>query len=308
MEKRYNAFTGYFKKKYGCRLQKIVIDAGFTCPNRDGRVGVGGCTYCNNAAFHPNYSTPDKSIFQQIEEGIEFHKGRYRNTHDYLAYFQSFSNTYAPLEDLKKMYSQALEHPEVRGIVVGTRPDCIDEYKLDYFQKLSENKVVVIEYGIESCYDKTLKRINRGHDFATAVKAVEATAQRGIFQGAHFIMGLPGETRDDLMGMAPIINSLPLNTLKFHQLQIIKGTAMEKEYERVPEDFITFSLDGYVDFFVDFLECLRPDLYIERFAGEVPPRFVNHTPWGLIRNTELLRLLDQRLCERDTFQGKLYKK
>lgn len=308
MEKRYNAFTGYFKKKYGCRLQKIVIDAGFTCPNRDGRVGTGGCTYCNNAAFHPNYSTPDKSVLQQIEEGMEFHKGRYRNTNNYLAYFQSFSNTYAPLDTLKKLYEEALSHPSVRGIVVGTRPDCIDEEKLDYFQKLSEHKVVVIEYGIESCYDRTLKRINRGHDFETAAKTVEATAKRGIFQGAHFIMGLPGETREDLMGMAPIINGLPLNTLKFHQLQIIKGTAMEREYEQKPEDFITFSLDGYVDFFVDFLEHLRPDLYIERFAGEVPPRFVNHTPWGLIRNTELLRLLEQRLQERDTFQGKLYKK
>ena len=308
MEKRYNSFTGYFREKYGCRLQKIVIDAGFTCPNRDGKVGTGGCTYCNNAAFHPNYSTPDKPVLQQIEEGIEFHKGRYRNTHDYLAYFQSFSNTYAPLEVLREFYGQALEHPSVRGIVVGTRPDCIDDEKLDYFQALSKDKVVIIEYGIESCYDKTLRRINRGHDFAAAVRAVEATAARGIFQGAHFIMGLPGESREELIGMAPIINELPLNTLKFHQLQIIKGTAMEREYERVPEDFISFTLDGYVDFFVDFLEYLRPDLYIERFAGEVPPRFVNHTPWGLIRNTELLRLLDKRLQERDTYQGSLYKK
>ena len=308
MEKRYNSFTGYFREKYGCRLQKIVIDAGFTCPNRDGRVGTGGCTYCNNAAFHPNYSTPDKPVLQQIEEGIEFHKGRYRNTHDYLAYFQSFSNTYAPLEVLREFYGQALEHPSVMGIVVGTRRDCIDDEKLDYFQALSKDKVVIIEYGIESCYDKTLQRINRGHDFAAAVKAVEATAARGIFQGAHFIMGLPGESREELIGMAPIINKLPLNTLKFHQLQIIKGTAMEREYERVPEDFISFTLDGYVDFFVDFLEYLRPDLYIERFAGEVPPRFVNHTPWGLIRNTELLRLLDKRLQERDTYQGRLYKK
>ena len=308
MEKRYNSFTGYFREKYGCRLQKIVIDAGFTCPNRDGRVGTGGCTYCNNAAFHPNYSTPDKPVLQQIEEGIEFHKGRYRNTHDYLAYFQSFSNTYAPLEVLREFYGQALEHPSVRGIVVGTRPDCIDDEKLDYFQALSKDKVVIIEYGIESCYDKTLRRINRGHDFAAAVRAVEATAARGIFQGAHFIMGLPGESREELIGMAPIINELPLNTLKFHQLQIIKGTAMEREYERVPEDFISFTLDGYVDFCVDFLEYLRPDLYIERFAGEVPPRFVNHTPWGLIRNTELLRLLDKRLQERDTYQGRLYKK
>lgn len=305
MEKRYNSFTGYFREKYGCRLQKIVIDAGFTCPNRDGRVGRGGCTYCNNAAFHPNYSTPDKSILTQLNEGIEFHKGRYRNTENYLAYFQSYSNTYAPLDDLKKLYDQALSHPQVRGIVVGTRPDCVDEEKLDYFQKLSEEKIVIIEYGIESCYDKTLERINRGHNYEAAVKAVEATARRGIFQGAHFIFGLPGETMEDLMGMASMINELPLNTAKFHQLQIIKGTAMEREYIARPQDFINFTLPGYIDFFVDFLERLRPSLYIERFAGEVPPRFVNSTPWGLIRNTELLRLLEQRLEERGTWQGRL---
>ena len=308
MEKRYNSFTGYFREKYGCRLQKIVIDAGFTCPNRDGKVGREGCTYCNNVAFHPNYSTPDKSILTQLNEGIEFHKGRYRNTENYLAYFQSYSNTYAPLDDLKKLYTRALEHPQVKGIVVGTRPDCVDEQKLDYFAELSKEKIVIIEYGIESCYNKTLQRINRGHDFETAVKAVKATAERGIFQGAHFIFGLPGETKEELMGMAPLINELPLNTVKFHQLQIIKGTAMEKEYEAYPQDFVIFTLSEYIDFFVDFLELLRPSLYIERFAGEVPPRFVNHTPWGLIRNTELLRLLEQRLEQRNTFQGRLYNK
>ncbi|MEG2849305.1 MAG: TIGR01212 family radical SAM protein [Bacteroidales bacterium] len=228
MEKRYNSFVGYFKQKYGCRLQKIVIDAGFTCPNRDGSVSVGGCTYCNNDAFHPNYSTPNKSILSQIEEGIEFHKNRYRTTQNYLAYFQPYSNTYAPLKDLKKLYTQAFEHPAVKGIVIGTRPDCIDNYKLDYLQELSQEKIVIIEYGIESCYDKTLKRINRGHNFATAVKAVEATAARGIHQGAHFIFGLPGESIEQMLCMAPIINELPLNSVKFHQLQIIKGTAMNK--------------------------------------------------------------------------------
>lgn len=303
MEKRYNSFVGYFKQKYGCRLQKIVIDAGFTCPNRDGSVSVGGCTYCNNDAFHPNYSTPDKSILQQIEEGVEFHKNRYRTTEDYLAYFQPYSNTYAPLEDLKKLYAQAFEHPAVKGIVIGTRPDCIDDYKLDYLQELSREKIVIIEYGIESCYDKTLKRINRGHNFATAVKAVEATAARGIHQGAHFIFGLPGESMEDMLGTASMINKLPLNSVKFHQLQIIKGTAMEQEFALHPADFVNFTLEGYLDFFIDFLELLRPDIYIERFAGEVPPRFVNSTPWGKVRNVELLRMLDVRLQERQTRQG-----
>ena len=304
--KRYNSFVGYFKEKYGCRLQKIVVDAGFTCPNRDGRVGFGGCTFCNDDAFHPNYSTPDKSIFQQLEEGIEFHLNRYRKSEEYLSYFQSYSNTYAPLEHLKELYAQALAHPKVRGIAIGTRPDCIDEEKLDWLQELAREKIVIVEYGIESCYDKTLKRINRGHDFATAVKAVEATAARGLHQGAHFIFGLPGESREELMGMAQTINSLPLNSVKFHQLQIIKGTPMEAEFASRPEDFVQFSLEEYIDFFIDFLELLRPDLYIERFAGEVPPRFVNSSPWGKIRNVQLLQMLEKRLEERNTYQGARY--
>lgn len=306
MEKRYNSFVGYFREKYGRRLQKIVVDAGFTCPNRDGSVGLGGCTYCNNDAFHPNYSTPDKPIMQQLEEGIQFHLNRYRTTEDYLAYFQSYSNTYAPLEELKKLYAQALAHPKVKGIVIGTRPDCVDEEKLDYLAELSRETIVIVEYGIESCYDKTLRRINRGHDYATAIRAVEATAARGIHQGAHFIFGLPGESREELMGMAGMINRLPINSVKFHQLQIIKGTAMEAEFARCPEDFVQFSLEEYLDFFVDFLELLRPDLYIERFAGEVPPRFVNSTPWGKVRNVELLRMLEKRLQERNTYQGAKY--
>ncbi len=306
MERRYNSFVGYFKQKYGCRLQKIVVDAGFTCPNRDGRVGFGGCTYCNNDAFHPNYSTPDKPILQQLEEGIEFHQNRYRKAEEYIAYFQSYSNTYAPLEHLKDLYSQALAHPKVRGIAIGTRPDCIDEEKLDWLQEVAKEKIVIVEYGIESCYDKTLQRINRGHDFATAVRAVEATAARGLHQGAHFIFGLPGESREELMGMAPIINSLPLNSVKFHQLQIIKRTPMEAEFASRPEDFVQFGLEEYIDFFIDFLELLRPDIYIERFAGEVPPRFVNSTPWGKVRNVELLQMLERRLQERNTCQGAKY--
>ena len=321
--KRYNSFVGYFKRKYGERLQKIVLDAGFTCPNRDGKAGRGGCTYCDNAAFHPSYSTAGKSLHQQLDEGIEFHKVRYRTTEHYLAYFQSFSNTYAPLEKLRMLYEEALSHPQVVGIVIGTRPDCVDEEKLDYLAALAEGEIlegwsrslsdgsertapiVIIEYGIESCNDATLQRINRGHDFATARKAVEMTAGRGLDVGAHFILGLPGETRQMMQDSCALINSLPLRSVKFHQLQIVKGTKMEHEYADRPEDFERFGLDEYLDFFVDMLERLRPDLFIERFVGEVPPRFVNETPWGLIRNAELLRMLEKRLEERDTWQGRL---
>ena len=322
--KRYNSFVGYFKRKYGERLQKIVLDAGFTCPNRDGKVGRGGCTYCDNAAFHPAYSTAGKSLHQQMDEGIEFHKVRYRTTEHYLAYFQSFSNTYAPLARLKQLYEEALAHPQVVGIVIGTRPDCVDEEKLDYLAELSQGKVmkdwsrsidgeersapiVIVEYGIESCHDSTLLRINRGHDFETARRAVEMTASRGLDVGAHFILGLPGETRQMMLDSCALINALPLRSVKFHQLQIVKGTKMEQEYALVPEDFVKFSLEDYLDFFTDMLERLRPDLYIERIAGEVPPRFVNETPWGLIRNVELLRLLDAHLEQRGTWQGRLFR-
>ena len=320
--KRYNSFVGYFKRRYGERLQKIVLDAGFTCPNRDGKVGRGGCTYCDNAAFHPAYSTAGKSLHQQMDEGIEFHKVRYRTTEHYLAYFQSFSNTYAPLSRLRELYEEALGHPDVVGIVIGTRPDCVDEEKLDYLADLSQGKVltgwsrsiasqvriapiVIVEYGVESCYDRTLLRINRGHDFETARRAITMTAERGLDVGAHFILGLPGETVQMMLDSCEQINSLPLRSVKFHQLQIVRGTRMEKEYAECPEDFVRFSLEEYLDFFVDMLERLRPDLFIERFVGEVPPRFVNETPWGLIRNVELLRLLEQRLATRATWQGRL---
>ena len=236
--KRYNSFVGYFKRRYGERLQKIVLDAGFTCPNRDGKVGRGGCTYCDNAAFHPAYSTAGKSLHQQMDEGIEFHKVRYRTTEHYLAYFQSFSNTYAPLSRLRELYEEALGHPDVVGIVIGTRPDCVDEEKLDYLADLSQGKVlagwsrtvasqvrtapiVIVEYGVESCYDRTLLRINRGHDFETARRAITMTAEHGLDVGAHFILGLPGESVQMMLDSCEQINSLPLRSVKFHQLQIV---------------------------------------------------------------------------------------
>lgn len=317
--KRYNTFVGYYRRQYGERLQKLVIDAGFTCPNRDGTVGRGGCSFCDNAAFHPSYSTSGKSIAEQIDEGIEFHQVRYRNTKHYLAYFQSYSNTYAPIPRLRELYLAALTHPKIVGIVIGTRPDCVDEEKLDFLAGLKageglgdwhrdgfEHPVVKVEYGIESCYDETLLRVGRGHDVAVAEKAVRMSAERELEPGAHFILGLPGETREMLLGQCRFISSLPLHSVKFHQLQIVKGTRMEKEFAAVPQDFLRLSLPDYLDMVIDILERLRPDLYIERVAGEVPPRFVNETQWGLIRNFQILHLLDERLSERNTWQGRLY--
>ncbi len=301
--KRYNSYVDRLRSLYGCRLQKIVVDAGFTCPNRDGSISRGGCTFCDNRAFHPGYSTPDKSILRQIDEGIEFHRGRYRGVSKYLAYFQPYSNTYAPLERLREVYEEALSHPAVAGLVIGTRPDCVDGPKLDYIASLSRRSIVSLEFGIESCYDATLRRINRGHTWARAESAVREAASRGISVGAHFIIGLPGEGRQDILDGVEKINSLPLASIKFHQLQIIRGTAMEREAETNPEEFLSFTLPEYIDFFIDILERLRPGISIERFAGEVPPRFVNSTPWGLVRNAELLRMLDARLEQRNTRQG-----
>lgn len=304
--RRFNSYVGYFRNKYGSRLQKIVVDAGFSCPNRDGSIATGGCTYCNNDAFHPSYSSPDKSIIQQLEEGIEFHKKRYRKAERYLAYFQPYSNTYSEVEHLQTLYREALSHPLVAGIVIGTRPDCIDQQKLELLANLSKEHVVIVEYGVESIYDTTLERINRGHNFAAAKESIKKTAEAGIDQGAHFIFGLPGESKQQMLEYATEINKLPLNSVKFHQLQIVIGTQMEREFEKNPKDFAKWTIGEYIDFFIDFLELLKPNIFIERFAGEVPPRFIKSNPWGLVRNVELINMLEKRLEERDTYQSRLF--
>ncbi|MCL2131155.1 MAG: TIGR01212 family radical SAM protein [Lentimicrobiaceae bacterium] len=307
-DRRFNAYAEYFKKEFGQRVQKLTINAGFSCPNRDGTLAVGGCSYCDNEAFNPSYCNPQKPIQQQIAEGIAFHKSRYRRAERYLAYFQAFSNTHAPLDKLKNIYNQALMHEDIAGLVIGTRPDCIDGEKLNYFAQLSKNQYIIIEYGIESCNNRTLQQINRGHTFEQAVKALEMTAQAGIKTGAHFIFGLPDETPADWIQWADIISNLPLNNVKFHQLQLIKGTPMAELYRQKPERFHRFSLEKYIDFIVDFVERLNPNIVIERFAGEVPPHFLAQSAWGLIRNDQILQAVEKKLEENDTYQGKKYQK
>ena len=323
--RRFNSYSNYFTKQFGGRVQKISIDAGFSCPNRDGKISTGGCTFCSNEAFNPSYCRPEKSIKQQIEEGIEFHQRRYRRANKYLAYFQPFSNTYKPLEELKRIYakafeaivsrqhtiqrrndmtSKALEAPEIVGIVIGTRPDLVDEALLQYINEIQQAHYVMLEYGVESVYDETLKRVNRGHDFATAEKAIRMTANYGIPCGAHFIFGLPGESKKMMLDAADIISQLPLTTVKFHQLQIFKGTKMAEEYLEHPEHFHLFDLEEYIDFVIDFAERLNPNIVIERFAGEVPPRFLVSEPWMKLRYDEVLAKIEKRMEERDTWQGK----
>lgn len=305
--RRFNSYSGYFREVFGGRVQKVTIDAGFTCPNRDGSLSSGGCTFCLNDAFSPSYCQPSKSVTQQIDEGIAFHSHRYDKARQYLAYFQSFSNTYRPLEELRTIYSEALSHPLVVGLVIGTRPDCVDGEKLDFFAELSRDRYVIIEYGVESVYDQTLLAVNRGHDFEAAHRAIQMTADRGIHCGAHFIIGFPGESRTMIMESADKINSLPINTAKFHQLQLFKGTAMAADFERNPDRYSFFEPDQYIDLFIDLLERLRPDIVIERFAGEAPPRYHAGPSWGSIRNEQLMQMFERRLAERDTYQGRLYK-
>jgi len=302
--RRFNVYAAYMKKHFGERVQKVTVDAGFTCPNRDGTLGYGGCDYCNNEAFNPSYCNPSKPVEQQISEGMAFHKNRYRRASHYLAYFQAYSNTYMPLEKLKDIYSRALKISGVMGLVIGTRPDCIDDEKLDYLSNLAQDHYIIIEYGIESCYNETLERINRRHTFEQAREAICKTAAKGIRTGAHLIFGLPGECKKMMLDEAGIISELPLNNVKFHQLQIIKNTKMEQQYYENPGLFTFFTLEEYLDFFVDFAEQLNPAFIIERFAGEVPPRFLVNQGFGLVRNDQLVRKFEKRLEERDTWQGK----
>ncbi len=315
-DRRFNSYNSYFKREFGGRLQKISIDAGFSCPNRDGKISHGGCTFCRNDAFNPSYCRPEKSVKEQITEGIAFHRIRYRRAKSFLAYFQPYSNTYKPTEELYDIYSQAINIEGVAGIVIGTRPDCINEETLCMLETLKEEytdkdtgikPIIIIELGIESVYDETLRRINRGHDFATAADAVNMVHQHGFPCGGHYIFGLPGETREMMINSADIISELPLTTIKFHQLQIFKDTKMADEYLANSNNFKLFTLEEYIDFIIDYVERLNPNIVIERFAGEVPPRFLVSKPWLNLRYDQVLNMIENRLEQRDTYQGKLFR-
>jgi hypothetical protein len=304
--RRFNAYSDYLKQQFGSRVQKVTINAGFTCPNRDGTKSTGGCTFCNNEAFNPSYCVDEKPVENQITEGIEFHRKRYKKAHRFLAYFQAYSNTYASLKSLKQVYEPALNHPDVVGLVIGTRPDCINHEKLKYFSEIAQHKYVIIEYGIESCFDSTLQRINRGHSFEDTREALERTKEMGIRTGGHMIFGLPGESKHQMLEGADIISRLPLDNVKFHQLQIFKGTKMETTYASNPEEFNLFGFEEYIEFSIDYVERLNPDIVIERIAGESPPRFIVTNIWNK-RYDLILQHFENRLEHRDTWQGKIFK-
>ena len=292
------------RRNFDFKVQKISIDGGFTCPNRDGTKGTGGCTYCNNRTFNPAYCHRNRSVTEQMNEGIAFFAHKYPKMR-YLAYFQAYTNTYDSLEVLRTRYEEALKVDGCVGLVIGTRPDCMPEELLDYLQELARRVYVMVEYGVESTDDATLLRINRGHDYATAVDTIRRTAARGLPVGVHIILGLPGEERVSLIRQARQLSELPITTLKLHQLQLIRGTRMADEFDESPEDFHLFELDEYIEVVVDYLENLRPDIVVERFASQSPKELLIAPDWGL-KNYELVEKIKRRMRERDTWQGKNY--
>ena len=299
---RYLNYNTILKSEFSERIQKISINAGFTCPNRDGSKGTGGCTYCNNQSFSPGYAKPIKSVTEQIEEGIAFFHHKYE-AQKYLAYFQSYTNTYDKLENLTRIYEEALKNPKIAGIVVGTRPDCVSDELLDYFTELSKRYYVMIEYGIESTCDNTLQLINRGHDYANAEVAIRKTAGKGLRTAAHLILGLPGENREMILSHADNVSELPLTAIKLHQLQLMKGTVMARQYAENPEMFNMMTAAEYIELVIDFLERLNPEIAVERFVSQSPEQLLIAPHWGL-KNFEFVHKIEKRLEERDTWQGK----
>ena len=303
--KRYYEFGDFLRDLFKFKVQKISINAGFTCPNRDGSKGWGGCTYCNNQTFSPEYCHTEKSVTEQLEEGVRFFSRKYPDMR-YLAYFQAYTNTYDRLDSLIRKYEEALAYPGVEGLIVGTRPDCMPISLLDYLEDLGKRTFVLVEYGIESTDDETLRRINRGHTFAVSAEAVRKTAERGILVGGHIILGLPGEEREMLIRQAGVLSQLPLTTLKLHQLQLIKGTRMASEYVKEPEAFHLYTADEYVDLVIDYIEHLRPDIVLERFVSQSPKELLIAPDWGL-KNYEFTDKVKKRMREKDAWQGKYYK-
>lgn len=302
LQPHYNDFSSWIRTKFPFRIQKISIDAGFTCPNRDGKIGIGGCIYCDNHTFNPSYCDSRKSIEQQLNDGKSFFARKYPDM-KYLAYFQAFTNTYSTLKKLKEMYEEALSASDVVGIVIGTRPDCINEPLLDYLSDLNQRTFLMVEYGIETTNDKTLSLINRGHDFACTKRAITQTKQRGILTGGHIILGLPGEDANESINQASIISDLPLDVLKIHQLQIIRNTKLAKLYNTKP--FHLYSVDEYIVLIAQYIQRLRPDLVIERFVSQSPAKLLIAPKWGL-KNYEFTDKLKKYLVQNNIFQGDLF--
>jgi radical SAM protein (TIGR01212 family) len=304
--RRYNAYNDWVKRVHGGRLQKVSVDAGFTCPNRDGALGVGGCSFCNNDGFTPAYLREQRDISRQIDTGVAFMRRRYPDAKAFLAYFQSYSNTYGDIERLRKCYETALAHPDIAGLAIGTRPDCLPGDVLDYLAGLARRVPLELEIGIESCNDAVLRECLRGHDFACAQNAVRQAAARGLSVTGHLLLGLPLETRESRIEGARALAALPLAALKFHQLQIVRGTRLAKRYRADPASVPLMNPETYLDAVIDMLEYLPGRIRIQRLGSEVPPRQRVSPDWG-IRLSRFPAMFDARLSERQTWQGRLFR-
>ncbi|KJR42360.1 radical SAM protein, family [Candidatus Magnetoovum chiemensis] len=304
MEGYYNAFGPYVRKVMGFTTYKVNVDAGFTCPNRDGTVALGGCIYCNNDSFRPSSCKPSLSVSSQVENGIAYLTKRYK-AKKFIAYFQPYTNTYAPVEELERLYLEALSsHQDVIGIAVGTRPDAVDDDKINMLSRLAKRYFVLIEYGLQSIYDKSLEFINRGHDYACFLNALDMTVNKGIFVGAHLIMGFPTETKTEMLAMADEVSTLPLDFLKIHQLQIISGTVLADIYDR--ERFYVFGYDEYLDFLVEFIEKLNPNIALQRLFATAPDDILIAPIWNKSRQM-ITRDIEKRFKDRNTHQGRKYR-
>jgi len=296
----YYPFSAYLRARYGCKVHKVSIHAGFTCPNRDGRVGVGGCTYCINESFSPQAGKPPRSVREQMADGIDYMRRRY-HARKFFAYFQAFSNTYADVKTLRALYDEALEFPDVVGISIGTRPDCVPDEVLDLVQEYTARAEVWLEYGIQSAHDKTLRLINRGHDFATFKDAVARTLPRGIRVCAHVILGLPGESHADIMATAEAIQPLGIHGIKLHHLYIARNTAMEKDY--LAGQIKLFTAEEYVPVACDFLERIPADVAVQRLVGDTTSAGVLLAPSWPQTKTEVFRMISEEFRRRGASQG-----
>ena len=299
---RYRSFGSFMRTTYGFTVYKVNVDAGFTCPNRDGTLGLSGCIYCNNDSFRPNSCKPSLALSEQIENGIGHIRKRYK-ANKFIVYFQPYTNTYAPIETLRELYTEALKQPDIIGLAIGTRPDAVDEEKIRMLEELAAKHFILIEYGLQSIYDKSLSFINRGHDYATFLKAVHMTKDRGIHIGAHIIAGFPTETREEMLSMAEEISSLPIGFLKVHQLQVVRDTPLADMYRETP--FYTFGYEEYLEFIVDFIERTSPDMVFQRLFATAPDSILVAPDWGRSRH-QILSDIEKRLETRDTYQGKKY--
>lgn len=297
--KHYNDFSTWLRHQLGCKVQKISIDAGFSCPNRDGTLATGGCVFCDNKAFSPAYCRGNKSVKRQVEDGISFFKRKY-NDMKYLAYFQAFTNTYAPVEHLKSLYEEALSVEDVVGIVIGTRPDCVSDDILNYLEELNRQTFMIVEYGIESTDNEMLKRINRGHTYECSVRAIERTKERDILVGGHVILGLPGMTEEDCIREVERLNNTQLDILKLHQLQVVKDTRLAEEYLEKP--FKVFNIDEYIRLVATLIQHIRPDMILDRFISQSPAEMLIAPKWG-IKNYEFANALDNYLAKNNIYQG-----